>query len=201
MLDSLYNIEFSKKGQCYAYKISMKFFRSSLDKAIKSIDSKPEENDNAPRNLLGRILGASIEFFNTVLAYEAIATVRKAFIIQAYHNWEKFVCKCFSQTFPSEKVPRGFDDLSKAAERMGFILHPELNLVSDLSNVLKHDSKKSCERLLSEWPKLFSPDPEILSKELDDEDINWTSNIKIDDKWIDKIFSILEKSGPPENPQ
>lgn len=200
MLDTLSELDIPPRFQCLTYRFSLTFLRQSLQHAIKPFEiqatSLSSKEIDAPKR-------ASFDFnsmFNAigkVLAQENEQLIRKLFIVNAYHTWERAVCKAFSIAAPTEKDPQGFKKIEKAALRLDFVLHPDLTHVAYLTNILKHGRTKQAHQLYKEWPTLFTfPNSQQINIE-EIECLGWTASVRLDAMWIDKIFNILEQSGPP----
>lgn len=200
MLDTLSELSIPPRFQCLAYRFSLEFLRLSLQQAIQPLDieaaplSSTEINASRKNCFDFNLIKNTIE---RTLARETEQIIKKSFIVNAYHTWERAVCKAFSVAAPAEKDPRGFKNIVKAALRLDFVLHPDLELVAHLANVLKHGSSKQTYRLYEEWPALFAfPNSQQIKIE-DIESLGWTASVRLDAIWIDKIFNILKQSGPP----
>lgn len=200
MLDTLSELDIPPRFQCLAYHFSLTFLRQCLQQAIQPLDiqatSLSSTEIDAPKrasfdfNLIINAIGKA-------LAQENEQLIKKLFIVNAYHTWERAVCKAFSIAAPAEKDPRGFKNIEKAALRLDFVLHPDLTHVADLTNILKHGRTKQAYRLYKEWPTLFTfPNSQQIKIE-EIESLGWTASVRLDAIWIDKIFNILEQSGPP----
>lgn len=176
------------------------FLRHSLQQAIQPLDvqatSLSYTDIDAPQRISFDV-NLIINAMERTLAHETEQLIKKSFIVNAYHAWERAVCKAFSITAPAEKGLRGFRNIKKAALRLDFVIHPELEHVADLTNILKHGMTKQAYRLYEEWPTLFTfPNSQQIKIE-EIESLGWTASVRLDAIWIDKIFNILEQSGPP----
>jgi hypothetical protein len=116
---------------------------------------------------------------------EALSALRKAFILALYHHWERRIRACLSS---SKKTHA---ELVKSAIDIGIPIHPGLNAVRDLANLLKHENGKWGEALRGSWPSLF-PNGFQKSKSY----TNWYDAVKIDEKVITEAFDIVARSGP-----
>lgn len=178
----------------------MSFLRQSLQQAIQALDIQENSPSSTEIDASKRISFDFNSIINTIgrtLAQETEQLIKKAFIVNAYHIWERAVCKAFNIAAPAEKDPQGFRDIEKAALRLDFVLHPDLKQVADLTNVLKHGKTKQAHRLYEEWPTLFTfPNSQQIKIE-EIESLGWTASVRLNGIWIDKIFNILEQSGPP----
>lgn len=200
MLDTLSELSIPPRFQSLAYHASLTFLQHSLQQAIQSRDvqatSLASTEIDDPQKIsfdFNKILNK----IEQILAHETEQLIKKSFIVNAYHAWERAVCKAFSITAPTEKGLRGFRNIKKAALRLGFVLHPDLEHVADLTNILKHGMTKQAYRLYEKWPTLFTfPNSQQITIE-EIECLGWTASVRLDAVWIDKIFNILEQSGPP----
>lgn len=119
------------------------------------------------------------------VADEAIMASRKAYIITAYHYWERGM-----QTWTNSNSSANYDVLIKKAEGKGLIVHPRLVLVRDLANALKHNKKSAGERLFEKWNDLFLSDVGIARVS------DWYEAIRLQDTHVLEILDVVTQSGP-----
>lgn len=124
------------------------------------------------------VLGLRIE-----AAQDALATLRKAFAIAAYHHWERSV-RAFTRRENGKH-----DDLVKAAARHGVSVHRKLGAVRDLVNLLKHDNDKRADDLRKSWS-------ELLPSETKRPYSGWYDAVCLLEPDIDEVYQIVAASGP-----
>ena len=116
---------------------------------------------------------------------EGLAALRKAFALSIYHHWER-----------GARIWTGNDDkdhkkLVKAVEAKGIKVHPRLEAVKDLANLLKHDNDKRGADLLKSWPQVL---PSGFKKGANRTD--WYGAVKLTNSHLDEAFNIVAASGP-----
>ncbi|ESZ70670.1 hypothetical protein X727_12480 [Mesorhizobium sp. L103C119B0] len=130
-------------------------------------------------------------------AEEALSTLRKAFAILAYHQWER---GALSWAKYEKKRPNHGDYVS-ALTTSG--IQVDINGLADLNrivNCLKHNNGKSGAELHSARPDLFDPsfDPSALhpvtGKPLSH--IKWEENLKLTDENVEEFFRTILNSAP-----
>lgn len=117
------------------------------------------------------------------LADSAKTVIREAFILSAFHYWERRMrawtnCK-----------GRGFPSLSMKAKASGYPSDDRLRVVNTLCNLLKHDTAEYALELGKEWPELFEELPSGPQHEA-----QWVLSIK--DQHVEEVFNIVGRSAP-----
>lgn len=109
--------------------------------------------------------------------------VRQAFVIAAYHYWEKFAISWTGK--------RGGIDLRNASP---YPYHAKLAALNELSNHLKHriSFERIC-KLYTEWPELFSIAPYIIPETGKP---HWILAVRNDE--VMEAVRIVRDSGPVE---
>lgn len=119
---------------------------------------------------------------------EGQAAVRKAFILALYHHWER------SARIWTGSDKRDHDKLVAAVKAQGTPIHPRLDAVRDLANLLKHDNDKWGDAVLLSWPAVF---PYGFAKAAGR--TNWYDAVRLTDSHLTEAFNTVAKSGPSEN--
>jgi len=181
---------------------------AALSNEIRTLERQLEEyrqNDefDGERDEDGHVLWDRDELLSheISLAQEALIELRKAFAIAAYHHWERSVQLWIAQKHKVDmatgisvrktKPARGYEQLSNAAQEIGFPTNAEFQRVVTLANTLKHNSETYGAKLLELWPDIF---PSRFSKPSNVSD--WVSAIHLNDGHLTEIFRIVSKSGP-----
>lgn len=97
---------------------------------------------------------------------EALPELRRAFALSAYHYWETAVYRWHHQEHrdAAEEDLGSHKDLVKEIRRLAqnapdlsFRVHPDLEAVAKLANVIKHTSSKSWRWLIGQCPEPLKP--------------------------------------------
>lgn len=135
---------------------------------------------------------------------EALPDLRRAFALAAYHYWETSVYRWHHQERGKDarKKLGSHQDLIKEIGRLGrtapdlaFHVHPDLEAVAKLANVLKHTSADSWKWLTDHCPAILQPlfpaPPTTADRHtplaLTTEQLNW-------------VFDVVSRSGPAGYP-
>lgn len=136
---------------------------------------------------------------------DALFELRGAFMITAYHYWEKSAQKWFLTYVSSEsaKKKQGYADLSKIFPQLHSIqptmpeeVHPALKSINWLVNVLKHAS-------IDSWTKLQNQCPSELSSLIPLNRISERppTSLKLSSEQLLWIFKVIKESGPIARPE
>jgi hypothetical protein len=80
----------------------------------------------------------------------SLQLLRNSYAISAYHLWENAVCLWHNRRCPNEKTPAGWEVLKKFSQDIGYCPDKHLQIVKDITNILKHGSVTSANALLKE---------------------------------------------------
>lgn len=117
-------------------------------------------------------------------AAEALMDLRKAYVLAAYHLWERSAQRWTQRTNANHTVLVG-----QTKER-GYPLDPGLDGVRDLANTLKHNSASKARRLAASWPEMLKTDPLSVT------DWDWYAEIKLADADVLRVLDVVGRSGP-----
>lgn len=118
------------------------------------------------------------------MALEALADLRKAFSLAAYHHWERSARKWTGDHSSSH------DDLAMKVSKIEIAIHPRLSAIRDLANTLKHNSLKFGPALVSSWPAVL---PSGFTKPGYGD---WYGSVTLNEDHITEVFNIVAASGP-----
>lgn len=127
---------------------------------------------------------ADVLAWNVDLAQEASMALRKAFIIAAYHHWERSARGWTSSQHGKH------DKLVALSQEKGYPIHPRLAAIRDLVNLLKHDNSAWGDKLLASWPQLLSP--AFKAKIVTD----WYEAVQLRNEHVTEVLDALAASGP-----
>ena len=202
---------FSMRG--LTYQTGLDAIRLAADTAQNSIDDeaarKQQELDayNASPEFVGeREDGHTLWELDQVLEMdierlgEALPELRRAFVLSAYHYWETSVYRWHHQTHgtnakkklgPHNDLTKEIYELGRIEPDMSFALHPELEAVSKLANIIKHTSADS-------WNWLQKHGPQVLQSLLPMPPAVPTpqSPVILTRKQLDWVFDVVRQSGP-----
>lgn len=116
---------------------------------------------------------------------EALEALRKAFVLAAYHHWERAI-RAYTDSNQNAK----YRQLVARAERKDIPAVPDMAKVYRLANTLKHNSGYHGEVLFGLWRGLFGP----FFKARHDTD--WYSAITLSDDDVHEVMRIIEAAGP-----
>ncbi|UKK84100.1 hypothetical protein L7H23_16255 [Sphingopyxis sp. BSN-002] len=116
---------------------------------------------------------------------EAQEALRKAFVIALYHHWERSARKWTGDD------RRDHSKLAIAVEALGDPIHPRLEAVRDLTNLLKHDNDKWGQQLIETWPDVVSGPRGHAGGRTD-----WYRAVRLTDAHMTEAFNIVGASGP-----
>lgn len=117
---------------------------------------------------------------------EALSALRKAFVISAYHYWERAIRL---EVGGNDKAKH--DELVVLAVAKGIAIHPDLGAVRDLVNLLKHDNAKRGAALQKSWGSVLSPG--LLSRP---GRTDWYAAVFLTEEDVAKAFDVVANSGP-----
>lgn len=127
---------------------------------------------------------ADVLAWNVDLAQEASMALRKAFVIAAYHHWERSARGWTgSQHGKHEK-------LVTLSREKGYPIHPRLEAIQQLVNLLKHDNAAWGEKVLVSWPEVISPS--FKAKPATD----WYEAVSLRSEQVVEVLDALTASGP-----
>jgi hypothetical protein len=145
--------------------------------------------------------------FEMAVAVDSQNELRRAFVLAAYHFWERSVVRWAlvrnlkpksKKKDKNEGAFQGYDELKTAAENevINYPPHPDLQAVSQIANVLKHESKKSQKKLKEDHPALWAELMNVVHLPF-----GRPEGLKISDPIMRKIFEIIRQSGPYVSPE
>ncbi len=123
---------------------------------------------------------------NIANAEEALMHLRKAFVIAAYHHWERSARR-WGKAGPKAR----HSQLSAASLAEGYPVDPRLEAVVSLVNTLKHNSDVKGAALLAAWPEAFPPNFRPRTGRTD-----WYDAISLSDRQVAEICDAIGASGP-----
>jgi hypothetical protein len=118
------------------------------------------------------------------MALEAQDDLRKAFVLSAYHHWER------SARLWTNDQKAKHDALALKARAQGISIHSDLAKVRDLANSLKHNSEKSGAALVMSWPNVL---PLSFARPKTGD---WYNAVSLTDDHVREAFDIIGASGP-----
>ncbi len=125
-------------------------------------------------------------------AEDALLVIRKAFVMTAYHLWERGAQRW-------GKSDKSHKELVKALEKAAINVDDRLEELHLLVNCLKHNSKTGT-KLIEKRPSLFATDfdPDALHPVTGKpfSRINWADNIVLTDADVDDYLDIVRNSAP-----
>lgn len=116
---------------------------------------------------------------------EALEALRKAFVLAAYHHWERAI-----RAYTGSDQNAKYRQLVARAELKGISPVPDMAKVYRLANTLKHNSGHHGAVLFELWRDLFGP---FFSARLDSD---WYRAISLSDDDIYEVMQIIEAAGP-----
>jgi hypothetical protein len=117
------------------------------------------------------------------LASKAKSVIREAFVLSAFHYWER------SMRSWCNFDGNSFDNLKNRCDEAGYSSDPRLKNVNHLCNLIKHDNAKYSEKLAGEWGDLFEELPHKIKQKTE-----WI--LALTDDHVVEIFDIVARSGP-----
>lgn len=117
----------------------------------------------------------------------ATTEMRRAFAVAAYHYWERTV-----SSWRPEPRARNHDEVLGILGQRGYPVHPELDVVRHLANVLKHDKPVSGRWLVQHAAALLKPS----FRERPNGRTAWADGLVMDEQTVRRVFDILRNSGP-----
>jgi hypothetical protein len=105
-------------------------------------------------------------------------------VIAIYHSWERAIRRQTKTDVQSHTL------LVEAAKKDHIEPLPELERVSQLVNLLKHNNAKWAKKLLDSWPDVVTP------RILDRKDGDYYSSVILTDDHIEEILTLAASSGP-----
>jgi hypothetical protein len=122
-------------------------------------------------------------------ADEALQSLRKAFVISTYHQWERSA-RWWTASPPS------VDSHLKLVGRVvgaGIRVDSRLSAVRDLSNLLKHGNARCGRALRASWPELLH-----IRWRQGHEPSDWYEAVRLDEAHVHEVLDIVSASGPWE---
>ncbi|MFT8371404.1 MAG: hypothetical protein ABF641_10090 [Acetobacter sp.] len=135
---------------------------------------------------------------NLSLYADAQSDLRKAFVLAAYHFWERSVIRWslrrpLEKDHAADKKLNGYKKLVAEAKKIGppYDPHPSLDAIVQITNLLKHESKKAQEILENDYPDLWASMRGSKS-------MLYTSyaRVNITQDIMNKVFEVVRLSGP-----
>ncbi|MBX9455448.1 MAG: hypothetical protein KL863_05160 [Rhizobium sp.] len=117
-------------------------------------------------------------------AEDAVLELRRTYMIAIYHAWERAIRRQTKTDVHSHAL------LVEAAKKDHIEPLPELEKVSQLVNLLKHNNAKWAKKLLDSWPDVVTPG--ILGRR----DGDYYSSVILTDDHIEEILRAAAASGP-----
>lgn len=124
---------------------------------------------------------------------ETLQQVRKSMMVALYHAWERT-----ARDLTDKHKPRDNHTVLEAAlSKKGITLHPELEHLRRLTNLVKHSSKPKMLQLWEVRPDLFyhkfDPDEHFPN--------DWQQTVEISREQIEAFFAAVIASGPTHEPR
>jgi len=117
-------------------------------------------------------------------AEDGAMALRKAFVIAAYHLWERSA-RGWTKS-EHGKHPK----LIALTLAQGYPISQKLDAVRDLVNLLKHAREKWGIDLMASWPQVFAPSFQGSPK------TDWYEAVSLTDEHVFEVFETLADSGP-----
>lgn len=118
-------------------------------------------------------------------AREALLALETAFLVIAYHHWER------SALIWTGLIQETHDKLAAKVIALGYPIDPRLGELRDLANTIKHNNDKWGEKLLAHRPDLLT-----ISSKNPKWKTNWYAKLNLSQKTVDEFFAIVARSGP-----
>ena len=141
--------------------------------------------------------------FKMVIAVDSQNELRRAFVLAAYHFWERSVVRWrYIRLTEDERKEdngiSGFGELKATAKRgdINYPPHPDLFAVCQIANLLKHESATARKNLEEHYPALWADLQNVVHASF-----GRSEGIKISDPIMRKIFEIIRQSGPYVSPE
>jgi hypothetical protein len=115
---------------------------------------------------------------------EAVDELRKAFVLAAYHFWERTI-RSYCETDKNTH-----DVLVETATQSGIAVRQDLQRVQHLANVLKHNNRRWGERLIESWPEVLPAGLQPTGR------IDWYMCVSLTDGHVGDVFEVILNSGP-----
>ena len=119
-------------------------------------------------------------------AQEALDSLRRSFAISLYHTWERG-----ARIWTGAPHDANHSRLSRGVEALGMTVHPDLDVLRLVANVLKHDNNRRGNELLAAAPDLLDG---VQSSPLNR--IGWYEKVVISMRWMHRFFDAVAASGP-----
>lgn len=116
---------------------------------------------------------------------EGLCALRKAFVLAAYHHWER------GARGWTKSQKRDHSGLVKAVQKLGIEIHPHLEAVKDLANLLKHNNDKRGSDLVDSWPQVM---PRSFQGGVTG--VDWYGAVSLTDAHLGQVFQAITSSGP-----
>lgn len=117
---------------------------------------------------------------------EALTALKNAFVIAAYHHWERSARRW------TESNRASHERLAYSVQALGIPLDGRLGAVRDLANLLKHNHERWGRRLLTSWPDVVSVGRTAVGR------VDWYGAVNITEAQMEKVFEIISLSGPTD---
>lgn len=154
-------------------------YQQALEEGTEFIGERDEE---------GHILWSREDELNHThqMAEDALRTLRRAFAISAYHQWERA-----ARTWTKAHRKLDHDKVVKLVEALGQSVDPRLEAVRRIANLLKHDNDYWGEKVLELAPDVI--DPVQVTRRVPTE---WYEAVILTEQHMTDIFNIVSASGP-----
>lgn len=135
---------------------------------------------------------------------EALPELRRAFALAAYHYWETAVYRWHHLAYgagakkrlgPHEDLVKELAKLGQIEPHLSFSVHPDLEAVAKLANVLKHTSADSWEWLTDHCPAILQP---LFPAPPTSADRH--TPLALTTEQLDWVFDVVSRSGPAGYP-
>lgn len=154
--------------------------QAHMDYAMSGEDDSEYEDGALVRSTLHELSYAELE------ASIAVRVVREAFIMSAFHYWERSARGWTGLHGKRQNFPDLRDAVSKQ-----YTLHPRLEHLNTLNNLLKHNSQEKAEQLFIDWPEVFRPPFQSATQKA-----GLIPILSISDYHVEEAFEAVSASGP-----
>jgi hypothetical protein len=120
------------------------------------------------------------------MAQDALRSLRRAFAISLYHHWERG-----ARAWTNAKKGANHEDLVNGVEALGMKVHPNLQILRMIANLLKHDNDAWGQKVLNAAPTLIGG-VTINVPDMTD----WYQAVVISETWMTDFFNAVAASGP-----
>jgi hypothetical protein len=196
-------VEYTFNFQGYTFQEGVKVLQRSFESAIEALAGDVERAKEeavayqesvdrggewvGERDEDGHVIWdqADVLTFDVEAAEDAAMALRKAFVIAAYHHWERS-----ARSWTGSAINQ-HDGLAALVAAKGLPIHPKLDAVRFMVNTLKHDKEYWAKKLHDVWSDVFSPDLQPHPVKTD-----WYEAVRLRDKHVLEAFAVVAASGP-----